>query len=155
MSLAQMVINNDNSSPAWEALRFFVYAAICSNLVAAGCCAWSIFALDDVAVKAQILAMTDKSSWPYRVANGEPIGQEINDEEALLKAFGADPYWWQAFGALGWYMFGLLLTFSALVTWMWVSQSKSVAIGVTVVAVPGMAGLVYPIVEGFYGAIFT
>jgi hypothetical protein len=150
-----MVLNYDNSSPAWEALRFFVYAAICSNLVAAGCCAWCIYALDDVAVNAQILAMTDKFSLPHRVANGESIGQEINDPEALLKAFGADPYWWQAAGAFGWYMFGLLLTFAALITWIWVSQSKSVAIGVTVVAVPGITGLVYPIVEGFYDAIFT
>jgi hypothetical protein len=155
MSLAQMVLTNNNSSAAWEALRFFVYAAICSNLVAAGCCLWSIFALDDVAVKAQLLAMTDKDSWPYRVANGEPIGQEINDPEALLKAFGADPYWWQEFGALGWYMFGLLLTFAALITWVWVSQSRSVAIGVTVVAVPGVTGLVYPFAEGLYDAIFN
>ena len=150
-----MVINSDKSSPAWESLRFFVYAAICSDLVAVGCCAWSIFALDNVAVKAQILAMTDRDSWPYRVASGEPIGQEINDPEALLKAFGADPYWWQVFGALVWYMFGLLLTFAALITWMWVSQSKSVAIGVTVVAVPGMMGLVYPMVGRLYEAIVT
>jgi hypothetical protein len=155
MLMAQMVINYNPTSPAWEALRFFVYAAINSNLVAAGCCAWTIFALDDVAVKAQMLAMTDRDSWPFRVANGEPIGQEINDREALLKAFGADSYWWQAFGAGVWYIFGLFLTFSSLITWMWVLQSKSVAIGVTVVAVPGMMGLVYPIVAGLYKAIFT
>jgi len=152
MSLAQMISGTDITDPPWEALRFFVYAAICSNLVAAGCSLWTIFALDNVAVKAQRLAMADNRSLPYKVLAGQPIGREIHDRKLLLKLFGADPYWWQSFGAMIWYMLGLLLTFMALITWMWVSQSKAVATGVTVMATQGILGLVYPIAEGVYDA---
>jgi hypothetical protein len=150
MSLAQMVLNTDNSSAAWETLRFFVYSAISSNLVAAGCCLWTIYALSDLPYKAQKLAMTDKQSWAYRAGTGESFGNEISHPRVLLKDFGADDYWWQAFGAALWYMLGLLLTFLALITWMWTSQSTAVAAAVTVMTIPGVVWLVYPIAEDFY-----
>jgi hypothetical protein len=150
MSLAQMVLNNDDSSATWETLRFFVYSAISSNLIAAGCCLWTIYALSDLPYKAQKLAMTDKQSWAYRAGNGETFGNVISEPRTLLKDFGADDYWWQSFGAAFWYTLGLLLTFLALITWMWISQSKAVATAVTVVTIPGVLGLVYPIAEDFY-----
>ena len=154
MSLAQMVLSTDDSSAAWETLRFFVYSAISSNLVAAGCCLWTIYALSDLPYKAQKLAMTNRQSRPYKAANGEPFEDNMDDPKTLLKDFGADDYWWQSFGAICWYMLGLLLTFLALITWMWLSQSKAVATAVTVVTIPGVLGLVYPIVEDAYRLCF-
>lgn len=154
MSLAQMVLANDNPSAAWEALRFFVYTAISSNLVAAGCCLWTIYALSDLPYKAQRLAMRDKQSWAYKAANGELFDDNIGDPKTLLKSFGADDYWWQSFGAICWYMLGLLLTFLALITWMWLSQSTAVAAAVTVVTIPGVVGLVYPVLDDVYKVCF-
>jgi hypothetical protein len=151
MSLAQMVLNTDNSSAAWETLRFFVYSAISSNLVAAGCCLWTIYALSDLPYKAQKLAMSDKQSWAYRAGSGESFGNEISHPRILLKDFGADDYWLQSFGAACWYILGLLLTLLALITWMWVSQSTAVAAAVTVMTIPGVLWLIYPIAEDFHG----
>jgi hypothetical protein len=115
MSHAQMVLNNNDSSATWETLRFFVYSAISSNPIAAGCRLWTIYSLSDRPYKAQKRAMTDNQSWTYRSGNGESFGSEIGHPKILLKAFGADDYWWQSFGAAFWHPLGLLLTFLALI----------------------------------------
>ena len=148
MSLAQLVASSDSQSAAWEALRFFVYAAIGANLITVTCCLWTISGVAEVPSNAQWVAMCDENSWPYKQAAHQPLppSVSIRNEHQLLVKFGMENHYrWQVLGAGLWYLIGLFLTFAALIMWIWLSQSTAVAAAVTVVLAPGCIGVAAPL----------
>ena len=149
MSLAQLVASSDSQSAAWEALRFFVYAANGANLITVTCCLWTISGVSEVPRNAQWMAINNENSWPYKHAAHKPLPdlKSIGNENQILIRFGlAQHYVWQLLGAGLWYLIGLFLTFAALFIWIWLSQSAAVAAAVTVVLAPGCIGIVAPLV---------
>lgn len=148
MSLAQLAAASESQSSAWEALRFFIYVAIGSNIITVACSLWTISGVAEVPSNAQWVAMNSVKSWPYKHAARLPLPAtvSIREEYELLTNFGMETHYrWQILGAGVWYLVGLFSTFLALDIWLWVSQSTGVAAAVTVVLIPGCAAVVAPL----------
>jgi len=144
VSLAQLVATNDTSSPAWDALRFFTYAAIAINLSGTTLALIIIKMCTDVAFTAQRLLISDPRSWPARLARGESLPREIlGDQVQFPVAFGMSRgYIWLDWGAAVWFLLGFLSTFASLTLWIWLTQSFLVAATLLLVIAPSVFGVI-------------
>jgi len=147
-TFAQSISPNDDTSAGWEALRFFTLSAVFNNLMVAMCAMWAMWTYADFPEDAHRLSILDDDSWPARVARGERLTRDLimDPYNQLLQEFGMyRSNNWIIFGELIWTVLGLILTFLALTTYVWLTQSKAVAGSLMMFFVPGFFTLLFPL----------
>ncbi|KIM22165.1 hypothetical protein M408DRAFT_293276 [Serendipita vermifera MAFF 305830] len=147
-SFAQLVATVENTSAAWEALRFFTFASIITNLVAAMCAMYAMWMYAELPGKAQRLLL-DPDSWPSRMARGEPLSHDLlMNEYNLLEAFGIyKSHMTIISGVFLWAMGGVTTFFTTFAIYVWLTQSIAVAGSLTIFVAGGVFGFLYPIVR--------
>ncbi|KIM22163.1 hypothetical protein M408DRAFT_333063 [Serendipita vermifera MAFF 305830] len=145
-SLAQFIAVDENDSAGWDALRFFTFAAIITNLVAAMCAMYAMWIYAELPGKAQRLLL-NPDSWPSRVARGEPLSRDLlMNEYNLLAAFGVyKSHLGIMSGVAIWTMGGVATSFTSFSIYVWLTQSKAVAGSLMIFVVGGVFGFLYPI----------
>lgn len=118
-----------------------------SNLIAAMCGMYAMWIYGEMPGRAQRL-LSDPNSWPSRVDRGEPLSEELLDDEyALLDAFGAYSFHMaMAGGALLWTIIGIGTSFLSFILYVWLTQSRAVAGSLMIFVIPGCFTLAYPFV---------
>lgn len=146
--LSQFIAPVVNSSPAWEALRFFTFAGIITNLVAAMCAMYAMWMYAELPGKAQRLLL-DPDSWPSRIARGEPLSHDLfMDGYNLLAAFGVyKSHIGVISGVLLWTLLGVMTSFTSFTIYVWLTQSKTVAGSLMLFIVGGAFAFLYPIIR--------
>jgi hypothetical protein len=147
IGMGQIVSPESDKSATWEAVRILIYGSVIANLASAMCALWVMAMCSDIPQKAQNLAMTKPDSWPAKVVAKEELeGELIQDDYALLKAFGMyDSYAWMEYFELVWLIVGLVSMFSAITLWSWAAQSNTVAGALLIFVIPALICALYPI----------
>ncbi|KIM22588.1 hypothetical protein M408DRAFT_28629 [Serendipita vermifera MAFF 305830] len=151
-TFAQTISTRTEDSVGWEVMRFFTYGAIINNLVAAMCSMYAMWIYADFPQVSHRLSVVKNDSWPARVARGEMLSRElVLDEYRIFKEFGIyKAHMLVLLGAALWTVLGLLLTFMAITTYLWLTLSTAVAGSLMMFIVPGFFGLVYPLGSMFF-----
>ncbi|KAG9048057.1 hypothetical protein FS842_000492 [Serendipita sp. 407] len=144
LSLVQLEVNGQ-STPAWQALRFFTYTAITINLTGTTLALVLIKLCSDIESVAVHMILSDPASLPARISHGDKVPIHLLGKPyELLEQFGMPRgYRVLDFGASIWITAGNLFTFVSVTMWVWLAEDVAVAGASMIGTVPALAGLVY------------
>jgi hypothetical protein len=142
ISLAQMILVRDNQSTVWTILRIFTYFSISANLVAAGSAIWGLIYLAWMPLSA---ATREQILFP---GSGEQYWETY--ERALSMVRTTPNFSGQYTCSIASYGTGLILTFITVLTWVWVSMSRTEGIALSVFVAPGLLCIAWPLLHGVY-----
>lgn len=148
-NFAQIIAPRTEDSAGWEAMRFFTYGGMITNLIAAMFSMYAMWMYADFPQRCHYLCITEEDSIPARVAKGELLSEEsILDEYKMLQEFGIyKVHKMVAGGAALSTTIGLLLTFMSITTYIWLTLSQAVAGSLMIFIIPGLFGLGYPLIS--------
>lgn len=136
------------STAAWEALRFFTYSAITVNLTGTALALVIIKLCSDLESSALQLAVTDPESLPARVMKGGKVKKKLlGTHYELLEQFGMpEGYRLLDFLTSIWIMTGNIFTLTAVTMWVWLAEKKALAGTTMIITGPAILGLAYAFV---------
>lgn len=142
------MVPGEQGGAGWEALRFFIYSALILNLSGTFLCLMTIKMCTDLPHHAQQMVVLKEDSWPSQVARGATLSEELlTDHWLLLKAFGiSNRYQNMDIVFVFVVLFGGLYTFVAVIFWIWLTESYTLAGATMITVVPAVASVVYGVV---------
>jgi hypothetical protein len=153
ISLALMILTEDDESGPWKALRIFTYCSISANLVAAGSAIWATIYLAWMPITVAMAGDERERKCESSEANEaqrECKSYAVMYREASRILRQSANFDLQYSNAVALYGIGLILTFVAITTWVWLSTSYAERIAVLVFVVLVVPLTAWPIFRGLY-----
>jgi hypothetical protein len=146
ISLAQLLVGSDATSPAWRTLRFFTYSSIVVNLSGTTLALVLIKMCSELDYRARCMVISNPSSLPARVARDGLPRHLLLSRYRLLEEFGMPRgYKMLDAGAAFWVLSGNIFTFVSVMMWIWLSGDIVIALVTTIAMALPICGVVYAI----------